>query len=92
MINLKEGGEVENILEKPEYTFTINTGVYVLNRDTLDFIEAESHMDMTELIKVLAKNGKKILTYPVNEKEYLDIGQWTEYKKVLQYFREQETK
>ncbi len=92
VINLKEGGEVANILEKPEYTFTINTGVYVLNKDTLDFIPADSHMDMTELIKILAKNGKKILTYPVNEKEYLDIGQWKEYKKVLQYFREQETK
>ncbi len=92
VINFKDGGEVVNIQEKPEYTFTINTGVYILNNDVLDFIPDDTHMDMTDLIEILTEKGKKVLTYPVNEKEYLDIGQWKEYKKVLQYFREQETK
>ena len=91
VINFKDGGEVVNIQEKPEYTFTINTGVYILNKDVLGFIPADTHMDMTDLIKILTEKGKKVLTYPVNEKEYLDIGQWKEYKKVTQHFHEQET-
>ena len=90
VINLKDGGDFADILEKPEYTFTINTGVYVLNKEALQFIPEGSRTDMTDLIKTLIENGKKIATYPVNEREYLDIGQWKEYKKAVNYFRQHE--
>ncbi len=36
---------------------------------------------MTDLISMLIKQKDKVLTYPVNENEYIDIGQWEEYKK-----------
>ena len=90
VIRFKEGGVVTDILEKPEYTMTINTGVYVLSKDSLQFIPEKSYFDMTDLIKTLIENNKKVVTYPVNENDYIDIGQWEEYKKAvekLQLFR-----
>jgi len=69
---------------------TINTGVYVLNREALKFIPKNKYFDMTDLIRVLIDSKKKVATYPVNENDYIDIGQWDEYKKAvekLQVFR-----
>ena len=83
----EEGGKVVDVLEKPEYTFMINAGVYVLNKKVLRYIPKKAYFDMTDLIRILLKNNKKIVTYPVNESDYIDIGQWEEYKKALEKVR-----
>jgi dTDP-glucose pyrophosphorylase len=90
VINFKEKGLVTDIVEKPEYTMTINTGVYVLGKDALTFIPENEYFDMTDLIRILIENDKKVVTYPVNGNEYIDIGQWEEYRHAvekLQQFR-----
>ena len=81
IIKFKEPGDVTSLDEKPEYTFTINSGVYVLDKKTLEFIPKEGSFDMTDLIKSLIKSNKKVIMYPVNENDYVDVGQWEEYKK-----------
>lgn len=83
VISFKKGGVVSDIVEKPEFTVTINTGVYIMNKECLGFIPKNKRFDMPELIKVLLKADKKIITYPVNESNYIDIGQWDEYKKAI---------
>lgn len=87
VLRLKEGGEIAEILEKPEYTFIINAGVYILSKETLRFIPEKKSFDMTDLIETLIKNNKKVVTYPVNENDYIDIGQWEEYKKSIEKLR-----
>jgi dTDP-glucose pyrophosphorylase len=83
IVKFKEEGEVTEILEKPEYTYTINTGVYILNKQVLDYIPDNTFFDMTDLIHKLLKSNKKVITYPINESDYIDIGQWEEYKKSI---------
>lgn len=83
VIELQEGGRVVAILEKPEYTFTVNSGVYMLSKESLQFMPKKAYFDMTDLIKMLVENKKKVITYPVNESDYIDIGQWEEYKKSM---------
>lgn len=81
VVDFAPGGGVVKINEKPEYTFTVNTGLYVLNKRAFEHIRDGVHMDMTDLISLLIDKGDRVVTYPVNENEYLDIGQWEEYKK-----------
>jgi len=83
IIKFKPGGDVIDIHEKPEYTFPVNTGIHILSKDALQFIPKESSFDMPDLIKNLIENNKKVATYPVNENDYIDIGQWEEYKKAV---------
>jgi len=83
VVDFKEGGEVMEIKEKPEFSFTINTGVYVIEKSALDYIPENENYDMPTLIKELIRDGKKVLTYPVNENEYVDIGQWDEYRQAV---------
>ncbi len=83
VIVYKKGGEVKEISEKPEFTFTVNTGVYLLNKQVLSYIPENMCGDMTDLIDKLIKDKIKVLMYPVNENDYIDIGQWEEYKKSI---------
>ena len=88
VVTFEEGGKVTDILEKPEYTFTVNAGVYILSKEVLSFVPRDTYFDMTDLIKVLLEKGKNVFTYPVNENDYVDIGQWGEYKKALAKLKE----
>lgn len=84
IVNFKEQGEIVDIVEKPEYTFTINTGVYILDKAALEFIPRNASFSMTDLISRLIVNKHRVITYPVNENDYIDIGQWDEYKAAVE--------
>jgi len=77
---------IKKIEEKPEHTFQINTGVYLLNKKVLDYISENTYIDMPQLIDRLLEENKKVIAYPINEKDYIDIGQWEEYRKFMKIF------
>ena len=86
VIEFNEDGVVNRIHEKPESTVVINTGSYIVNTECLDYIPDGQLFHMTDLIERLMADGKKVCTYPVNENEYIDIGQWDEYRKAVKKF------
>jgi dTDP-glucose pyrophosphorylase len=86
VINFKNGGKVTKIIEKPEYTLPINTGVYILNSSVLKYIPKKEVFQMTDLINILIKHKQNVFTYPVNAEDYIDIGQWEEYRKAIDIF------
>lgn len=87
VMEFSDGGVVSAIHEKPEYTHAINTGVYILEKECLDLIPANEFFHITHLMEKLMNSGKKVVTYPVNEKEYIDIGQWEEYMSAVENFK-----
>lgn len=84
VLEFERGGEVTAIKEKPEFSFPINTGVYILQKECLGYIPDGKVFHMTDLMEILISKGKKVLTYPVNENDYVDIGQWEEYHKAME--------
>ena len=49
----------------------------------LNYIPNNKYFDMTDLIALIQKEGHKVGVYPVSEKSWIDVGQWTEYKEAL---------
>lgn len=80
---LNSGGSLERIKEKPEYSFLVNTGLYVLNPDVLSLIPDNKLFHITHLMDKVKKNGGSIGVYPVAEKAWIDVGQWAEYRNAL---------
>ncbi|MBL8013106.1 MAG: NTP transferase domain-containing protein, partial [Candidatus Omnitrophica bacterium] len=60
LVHFKTGGNVTGIVEKPEYTFNVSTGVYVVSPAAVDLIPADRPYDMTDLIKSLIKRRMKV--------------------------------
>ncbi len=80
---LNGSGSLDRIKEKPEYSFLVNTGLYVLNPAVLELIPDNKLFHITHLIDKIKENGGQIGVYPVSEKAWIDVGQWAEYRKAL---------
>ena len=76
-----KGGELDAIREKPEYDFLVNTGMSILEKKTLEFIPENKSFDITDLVGEVKSRGGKVGVFPINEKSWIDIGQWDEYRK-----------
>ncbi len=87
VVEFENGGTVTKITEKPEHTFTVNTGVYCLDPACFRYFPKDGLFDMTDLISALIVNGRKVTTYPVNEGDFIDIGQWEEYRRAVDRMR-----
>jgi NDP-sugar pyrophosphorylase family protein len=83
---LNGDGHLAHINEKPKYDFLINTGLYVLNPDVLNLIPKDKFYHITHLIEDAKNQGKKIGVFPVDDDDWIDIGQWAEYQKAIDKF------
>ena len=80
---LEKGGTLGQIKEKPQYSFLVNTGMYVVRRDRLHLIPEEAHCDMTDFIETLKREGGSVGVFPIGEKAWIDTGEWAEYRKAI---------
>lgn len=80
---INEGGELKQMVEKPEYDYLVNAGMYIINPDVLKYIPENEFYNITDLINKVKENGGKVGVFPVSEKSYLDAGQWKEYGDML---------
>ena len=80
---LNNEGHLENINEKPEYDFLVNTGLYVLNSNVISYIPKNKLYHITNLIEDAKKDGKKVGVYPIDDEAWIDVGQWAEYQKAV---------
>lgn len=82
-IETGDNGILLSLQEKPEVTFKINTGLYIMEDYILKEIPDKTFIHITELIRNVQLKGMKIGVYPVSEKSWIDIGTWEEYKQAL---------
>lgn len=84
---IKNGGILEKIKEKPTYDFLVNTGMYILNDAVLGLIPRGKVFHMTDLIKKVKEGGGKIGVFPISENSWIDVGQWEEYHRTVKSFK-----
>ena len=82
-LETKEEGLLSDIKEKPEYTFKINTGMYILEPNLINEIPEDKFYHITYLIEKLMKEGRRVGVYPINEGSWTDVGNWVEYLKFV---------
>lgn len=83
VIKTAEGGLMLSMREKPEESYMINTGVYLLQPELIAEIPENEFYHITDLIDNVRKRGGRIGCFPVSEKSWTDIGDWNEYLKLI---------
>jgi dTDP-glucose pyrophosphorylase len=81
---LEKGGSLARITEKPQYSFLVNTGMYVVRRDRLNMIPDQARCDMTDLIEMIKNAGGRVGVFPIGDNAWADTGEWAEYRKSLE--------
>ena len=78
-----EGGQLLSLHEKPELTYKINTGMYILEPHLIREIPSDRLYHITFLIENLIGQHRKVGVFPINEGSWTDIGNWDEYMKYI---------
>jgi len=82
-IKTGDNGRLLELVEKPEITFKINSGMYVLEPHLLEEIPKNKFFHITQLIEKIMKRKGQTGVFPVSEKSWKDIGSWDEYQNIL---------
>lgn len=82
VIETGKDGLMTGLQEKPEITYMINTGVYILNPDCINEIPEGVFFHITHLMDKIKMKGGRIGCFPVSEHAWKDMGEWREYLKV----------
>lgn len=82
-LKANEDGYLSEFQEKPVLDYLINCGLYVIDPSALAYIPKNKYFDITDLISVLLKENHKVGIYPINDDQWVDVGQWEEYRKAV---------
>jgi dTDP-glucose pyrophosphorylase len=72
-------GQLLSLDEKPELSYKINTGVYILEPEVIKLIPNNEFFHITQLIDKLIEKGENVGVFPISEGSWKDIGDWSEY-------------
>lgn len=75
-----ENQKVQNLKEKPRYTYFSNAGIYIIRKKLLSMIPQDQFYDITDLMEKVIEMDYHIITYPING-YWLDIGTHADFKK-----------
>lgn len=83
VIETGKNGLMVELREKPNLTYMINTGVYILNSELIEEIPEDKFYHVTDLIKKIRNKGGRVGCFPVGENAWMDMGDWNEYLKLI---------
>ena len=83
VIETGEDGLMVALREKPEQTYMVNTGAYILNPDLIDEIPEGKFFHITDLMEKVKARGGRVGCFPVSEKAWHDMGDWDEYLRMI---------
>lgn len=82
VLHTKEQGIITSMEEKPQLSHFINTGMYIVNPEFLNWIPENKVFHMTDLVQMMMDRDCKVGMYPISEDSFLDMGQFEELRKM----------
>ncbi len=86
VIETGKDGLMVALSEKPELTYQVNTGVYILNPSCIEEIPEGEFFHITHLMEKIKARGGRVGCFPVSEHAWKDMGEWPEYLKMIKVF------
>ena len=88
VMHTDEDGMISSMEEKPQFSFLINTGMYVIESEFLDMIPENEVFHMTDLAGKMIQEGRKVGMYPVSEACFFDMGEFEELRKMEEWLQD----
>ena len=76
-------GLMTALSEKPDLTYQVNTGVYILNPSCIEEIPEGEFFHITHLMEKIKNRGGRVGCFPVSEHAWRDMGEWSEYLRMI---------
>lgn len=82
VVEMGVNGAIENMKEKPLFSFLTNTGIYIVEPEVVDDIETGVPIGFPDIVEMERKKGKRVAVFPVGESDWMDMGQISELEKM----------
>ena len=82
VVEIGTDGIIENMKEKPLFSFLTNTGIYLVEPEVLDAVNDNEAIGFPDIIERERQKGKKVAVFPVGESDWMDMGQLSELEKM----------
>ena len=89
VIEMGVNGSIEAMREKPELSFLTNTGMYLVEPCVLKDIPENTPLSFPNIVDLQREKGRNVSVYPINESEWMDMGQMEEYQKMCRRMESQ---
>lgn len=83
VVKTDKDGFITEMDEKPDFSFLINTGLYMIEPEVLNDIKDGEFIHLPDLAQRYIDNGEKVGVFPVSEKAWLDMGQFSEMENMM---------
>ena len=83
--------QLTRYIEKPTLSYSVSMGIYVFEREVLNWVPSRRYLDFPELIQKLLKQRIKVVCYPSSD-FWLDIGRHEDYEEAQKKFQEMRKK
>ena len=83
VVKTDKDGFIVDMEEKPDFSFLINTGLYMIEPEVLSDIKTGEFIHLPDLAQKYINEGKKVGVFPVSEKSWLDMGQFSEMENMI---------
>lgn len=83
VVETNSDGTIKSMQEKPDFSFLINTGVYMIEPEVLDDIKPGEFIHMPDLAQRCIDRGERVGVFPIPEKSWLDMGQFSEMENMM---------
>jgi NDP-sugar pyrophosphorylase family protein len=87
VIEINNKGEIEKMNEKTEFSFFVNTGMYIVEPQVIDQIELGKPFGFPTIIENFIKLGKKIGFYPISDQSWFDMGQISGLEEIVNKYK-----
>ena len=82
VLHTASDGHIESMEEKPKLSYLINTGMYIVNPELIELIPDDTMFHMPNLVEMVMARDMKVGIYPVSEDSFLDMGEFSEMKRM----------
>lgn len=82
VIEISDTGEIEKMKEKPELSFLINTGMYIVEPKVIEELDDNKVIGFPDIIEAYKTVGEKIGIYPISANSWHDMGQLDEMEEL----------
>ena len=83
VVETDEEGFIVDMKEKPCFSFLINTGLYMIEPEVIDDISEDEFIHLPELAQRYLDRGEKVGVFPISEKSWMDMGQFSEMENMM---------
>jgi NDP-sugar pyrophosphorylase family protein len=77
--------KILSIEEKPDQSFYVNAGIYILEPECISLIPKDKFYDMPSLFNKVIERGENAISFPSYE-YWIDIGRISEYERANNEF------